>query len=186
MKEAVLNILQCFECKGRRFTCEIIEEKYGEWRKGSIRCLECNKTYSLEDGIADFLVNPSEEITKEKEGAHEEVRIHTKDGESFKVTPESEKSAPSYTYWPIPGPVQPKPTTGTCELDRTLGLNIKNKNMKRKRARSPRPSLRAQNAQESWVKRHTDQGSICPPDFHTNAGSNQKQVVLVLKTKEES
>jgi len=85
MKENILNILQCPNCGKSDFLTDLQEELYNEWREGSLTCRSCQHAFSIKDGIGDFLTHPSAEVTKEIEGAHAEIRIKTKDGESFLV-----------------------------------------------------------------------------------------------------
>ena len=54
MKPAIVEILACPVCKGP-LKLEIVEEKDGDVKKGSLFCAKCNYRYPIEDGIPNLL-----------------------------------------------------------------------------------------------------------------------------------
>lgn len=89
MRASLEPFIQCPNCRHSQFENALTDLQYSEFRGGYLACASCKKKYTLKDGIADFLADPTPEILKESEGAHAEIRIHTKEGEKFRVDKES-------------------------------------------------------------------------------------------------
>ena len=54
MKPAILDILACPVCKGP-LKLEVMEEKDGDVKRGSLFCARCNYHYPIEGGIPNLL-----------------------------------------------------------------------------------------------------------------------------------
>lgn len=90
MKKSLIKNLKCLVCNAtNQWQEDIFREEYGEYRAGRLRCDNCQASYEIKDGIIDFLINPTEEVQKEREGAHAEVRIKLPEGKSFTINDES-------------------------------------------------------------------------------------------------
>ena len=62
---------------------------YNEYREGTLLCGTCNKLFPIDDGIADFLAEPSPEILKERKASSQEARIKTEAGDEFFINPKT-------------------------------------------------------------------------------------------------
>jgi uncharacterized protein YbaR (Trm112 family) len=60
MKKDIMNILCCPACKGNLHLM-IDEEDDDDVITGTLSCSACNKTYPIENGIADLLIKNDDE-----------------------------------------------------------------------------------------------------------------------------
>lgn len=89
MKANIIKILKCPICGGKPFKLESATELYNEYRDGVISCDTCNYSFPIDDGIVDFLAEPSAEIVKEKKASSCEARVKTENGDEFFINPET-------------------------------------------------------------------------------------------------
>ncbi len=89
MKADIIKILKCPICGGRPFKIDSVTGLYDEYRDGAILCSTCKYSFPLDQGVTDFLAEPSPEIVKEQKASSDEPRIRTEKGDEFFVNPES-------------------------------------------------------------------------------------------------
>lgn len=68
MRKPLLDLIYCPVCKARQFDLSIEQENQVEIRQGTVTCQKCQRVYSVQDGILDILINPSQEILNEQAG----------------------------------------------------------------------------------------------------------------------
>ena len=68
MRKPLLGLIFCPVCKAQQFDLSIEQENQVEIRQGTVTCQKCQRAYSVQDGILDLLVNPSQEILNEQAG----------------------------------------------------------------------------------------------------------------------
>jgi len=101
MRREILAIIKCPSCDGESLSAQPSAELYGEWRQGTLSCSSCKREFPIDEGIGNFLVDPSPEILKEQQGSSSEIRIKTNEDEAFQITPESiERFSSIFTSMP--------------------------------------------------------------------------------------
>jgi ubiquinone/menaquinone biosynthesis C-methylase UbiE/uncharacterized protein YbaR (Trm112 family) len=68
MRKPLLDLIFCPICKAQQFDLSIEQENQVEIRQGIVTCQKCQRAYSVQDGILDLLVDPSQEILNEQAG----------------------------------------------------------------------------------------------------------------------
>ncbi len=68
MRKSLLNLIYCPICKAQQFDLSITQENPAEIREATVTCRNCQRAYSVHDGILDILINPSQEILNEQTG----------------------------------------------------------------------------------------------------------------------
>jgi len=68
MRKQLLGMIFCPVCKAQQFDLSIEQENQVEIRQGTVTCQKCQRAYSVQDGILDMLVNPSQIILNEQTG----------------------------------------------------------------------------------------------------------------------
>ena len=101
MKTDIIKILKCPICGGRPFKIDSVTGAYNEYREGAILCDTCNYSFLLDQGVVDFLAEPSQEIVKERKASSDEARIRTKEGDEFFINPETIERF-SYLFMSLP------------------------------------------------------------------------------------
>jgi len=89
MKTDIIKILKCPLCGGRPFRLEAVAGLYDECRDGALLCGTCNYSFPLDDGIVNFLAEPSPEILKEQKASSLEARVKTEEGDEFVINPDT-------------------------------------------------------------------------------------------------
>lgn len=89
MRAKIIKDLECPVCGATTFKMESVPGLYDEYRNGGILCRGCGKNFLLDDGIVDFLIEPSPEIIREREVSSHEARINTGRGEKLHINPET-------------------------------------------------------------------------------------------------
>ncbi|MBU1061331.1 MAG: methyltransferase domain-containing protein [Candidatus Omnitrophica bacterium] len=86
MRERLLKILRCTECKNNTFSLEKIEDGKLEIKNGKIVCRNCTNVYQIEDGIVSFLKNASSDVMRERRTMDEDEYITDGQGNRYKIT----------------------------------------------------------------------------------------------------
>lgn len=89
MRRDIIKILKCPLCGGRPFKLEAVAGLYDEYRDGALLCGTCNHLFPLNEGITDFLAEPTPEIVREQKASSHEARIKTEKGDVFFINPET-------------------------------------------------------------------------------------------------
>ena len=89
MREGLLEILRCVSCKNTGLRAEVLNRDENEIRKAKILCDSCGAVYSVNDGIADFLINRPPEIENEQRAVEQEEYLRDDKGNSYPVNRDS-------------------------------------------------------------------------------------------------
>lgn len=89
MRETLLNILRCPECKDSSFFLKRDAEDRIEIRSGKVICRNCHYLYQIEDGIVNFLEGASERVLREKKAMEEDEYITDECSNKFRITDET-------------------------------------------------------------------------------------------------
>ena len=80
MTEQLVSLLKCLKCGAGDFDITVNEKNAAEIRTGLLTCKSCSERYTIDKGIAEFLVDPPEEILNEikgtKKGLYEDGKLH--------------------------------------------------------------------------------------------------------------
>lgn len=68
MRKELISLLRCPVCYEENLIFYITNENHIEIREGYIKCQDCGKSYEINNGIVNLLVNPSPEIINEQKG----------------------------------------------------------------------------------------------------------------------
>jgi SAM-dependent methyltransferase/uncharacterized protein YbaR (Trm112 family) len=68
MRRKLLELIQCPNCRGEKFTILDAFENDVEIRQGHIQCSECQTIFEIKNGILDLLVEPTHTILSERNG----------------------------------------------------------------------------------------------------------------------
>lgn len=85
MKENLLDILRCPVCKKTSFHPEGLENDDIEVKKGRVLCNSCNTSYDIDNGIVDFLKDPSIEVKREQKAVDTEEYLWDEKGNRYKI-----------------------------------------------------------------------------------------------------
>jgi len=86
MKEELLGNLKCLECGNNSLLLEKNECWSLEIRSGRVVCSNCGTCHQIEDGIVNFLKNPSQDIIRERKAMDDEEYITDEDGKKYRIT----------------------------------------------------------------------------------------------------
>lgn len=89
MREALLDILRCPRCKESAFELEEEIRNQLEFSGGSVICKNCRSIYKIDEGIIDFVNDPSEAVARERHAMDEEEYIKDESGNAYRVTEET-------------------------------------------------------------------------------------------------
>ncbi len=68
MRKELISLLRCPVCYKENLIVYITNENHIEIRDGYIKCQDCGKSYEINNGIVNLLINPSSEIINEQKG----------------------------------------------------------------------------------------------------------------------
>jgi len=68
MRKELVSLLRCPVCHGENLIFYITNKNHREIREGHIKCQDCEKSYEINNGIVNLLINPSSEIINEQKG----------------------------------------------------------------------------------------------------------------------
>ncbi len=90
MRKTLLSYLQCLQCQKSRWGLEVKLETEREIRQGRVKCLACEKSYDIEEGILNILGDhlPAE-VAHEKEHAESLGYLVTEGGEKHPINRET-------------------------------------------------------------------------------------------------
>lgn len=89
MKESFLTIIRCPKCYGRSFSLEEVESDQLEIRSARLICNKCKISFQIENGIVNFLDNPSQLVLRERLAMDEEEYITEGQGVKYRITDET-------------------------------------------------------------------------------------------------
>ncbi len=89
MKRELLNILRCLDCSHPKWDLKADYENDQEVREGTLRCLSCEATYPIHEGILNSIQELTEEVAHEKEHAESHGYIETQDGAKHPINGET-------------------------------------------------------------------------------------------------
>jgi SAM-dependent methyltransferase/uncharacterized protein YbaR (Trm112 family) len=89
MKSSLLSTLRCPNCFKTDWDLTILTQNEQEVREGSIQCLSCKTSYSIQGGILKMLVDLPPEVVHEKEHAESFGYLVTEKGEKLSISRET-------------------------------------------------------------------------------------------------
>lgn len=89
MKERLLTIIRCPQCKTGSFSLENNAAGQPEVTGGRVVCRSCKAFYRIEGGIVDFLNNATEGVERERKAMDEDEYITDADGKKYRITDDS-------------------------------------------------------------------------------------------------
>lgn len=89
MRKDILDILRCPKCRASKFSIKNIDSDQLEIRRASLICGDCSGEYSVDDGIIDFLNNPSDTVVAERKAMDLDEYITDEAGTKYRITHET-------------------------------------------------------------------------------------------------
>ncbi|MDD5120675.1 MAG: methyltransferase domain-containing protein [Candidatus Omnitrophica bacterium] len=86
MKQEILSILLCPNCRANSLSVKEGISDQIEVRTGKIACGSCRSEYKIEGGIIDFLRNPNEGVLRERRAMDEDDYITDETGNKYRIT----------------------------------------------------------------------------------------------------
>ncbi len=89
MKKEILAILRCPKCRAKKFSIKDSDSDKLEIRRASLICENCSSEYPVEDGIINFLNNPSDTVVAERKAMDLDEYLSDEAGTKYRINSET-------------------------------------------------------------------------------------------------